>query len=251
MDILIVSSKANSNEIINKTFGVLDMEVELDILNENNLKTFTFDKTYDTVLINDKYFLEFDYQTKAFVFSHLLKNDIPTLVILEDQSRVDVFCGLNLLDYFFYPVDWQRVQLRLKHTGPRKVKTIQNRENVVTDKFVIKSKNEVNLIDYNDIIFFEKDGKKLYVHLEKDTLTVKESLKLLMTRVPNKFIRVHNSYVVNTDYISKIREVGNRSYEIEFEKFDKIALMSRYRSDALLKEFYRVGNNKTVREKSV
>ncbi len=117
---------------------------------------------------------------------------------------------------------------------------------------MIKAKNEVNLVDYNNILFFEKDGKKLYVHLENETLVVQESIKLLMTRVPKKFIRVHNSYVVNTDHISKIKEVGNRSYEIRFNTIDKVALMSRYRSDALLKDFYRLSNKKEpIREMSV
>jgi len=73
-----------------------------------------------------------------------------------------------------------------------------------------------------------------------------------MTRVPQNFIRVHNSYVVNTNHISKIKEVGNRSYEIMFNSFDKVALMSRYRSDALLKDFYRSSKKKeTVGEMSV
>lgn len=252
MNVLIVSSNVDVNDIIDKTFGELDLEVELDILDEKNCNSFNFVKAYDLVIINDKYFLDFTYQIKAYVFSHLLKNNVPTIVLLEDQSRVDVYCGLNLIDYFYHPIDWQRIKLRLKNSEKHKLPVEISSKTVVTDKFVVKARNEVNLVDYNDIVFFEKDGKKLFVHLENETLVVQESIKLLMTRVPNKFIRVHNSYVVNTDHISKIREVGNRSYEIMFTNFDKVALMSRYRSDALLKDFYRLRNKKdSIKEMSV
>ncbi len=252
MDILIVSSKEDANFIIHQTFDVMHVEAEIDVLDEENVKHFIFDKTYDLVVVNDKCFIKYGYQDKAFVFSHLLKNEIPTMVFLEDRDRVDVFCGLNLLDYFYHPLDWQRVQLRLKVVDSKPTYKEFVKEKNVSDKFVVKSKNEVNLVNYDNILFFEKDGKKLYVHLEEETLVVQESIKLLMTRVPQNFIRVHNSYVVNTNHISKIKEVGNRSYEIMFNSFDKVALMSRYRSDALLKDFYRSSKKKeTVGEMSV
>ncbi|MCH4890644.1 LytTR family transcriptional regulator [Acidaminobacter sp. JC074] len=248
MDILIVSEKLDTERIIKCGFSDVDFELSIDSLHEENYKSFTKNHDYGLAIINDKYFTNFSYNLRAFVFSMLLKNSIPTLVLLEDKSRVDLFSGTNLVDYFYYPIDWQRVQLRLNLQAKTPRHVIDEKTNAVPDKFVVKIKNEVILKDYDEIIFFEKDAKKLFVHLEDDVLTVQESIKVLMTRVPDNFVRVHNSYVVNTKYISKITEVGNRSYHIQFENYDKVALMSRYRSDALLKDHYRLTKNSVVVE---
>ena len=244
MEILVVGSELNSENVINAAFDGLGFEMKIDNINAENGLNFDLTKTYDLVFVCDEDFLDFGFQLKAYVFSHIMQKNIPAIVFLNDKDRVDIFCGLNLLDYFFEPVDWQRVQLRLKVLNVRQEKI--EKTSSVPDKFVIKQKNEVILVDYNDIIFFEKDGKKLFVHLKDEVITVQESIKVLMTRVPTNFIRVHNSYVVNTTYISRIIEVGNRSYEIQFTNSDQVALMSRYRSDALLKDYYRLSKTKTT-----
>lgn len=251
MDILIVSSKEDSEVIINNAFDNLNFELEVENLNNENEQFFEFTKHYDLVVINDKFFSRYSYHFKAFVFSHLLKTNTPTLVFLEDKNRVDVFCGLNLMDYFFSPIDWQRVHLRIKLIEQTIEYTkVALTEHSIPDKYVIKSKGEVILLDYDQIRFFEKDGKKLYIHIENETHTVNESVKTLMTKIPKSFVRVHNSYVVNTKYISKIVEVGNRSYQIIFDNYEKVAHMSRYRSDALLKDYYKLNNTEVVKSRS-
>jgi len=248
MEILIVSSKENADKIINDALSNLNFEVEIENLNDENEKDFKFEKNYSLVFINDEDFFDYSYHFKAFVFSHLLKTKTPTMVFLDDKKRVDVFCGLNLMDYFFTPVDWQRVGLRIKIIEQNKTNSIiKLAEDSVPNKYVIKTKGEVLLLDYDQIRFFEKEGKKLYVHLVDQTVTVNESVKALMTKIPKSFVRVHNSYVVNTKYISKIVEVGNRSYQIKFDNFERVAYMSRYRSDALLKDFYKLDNKESVK----
>ena len=248
MEILVVSNKETVNEIIDGAFDDLSYEMEIDNLTNDNGLDFDFNRKFDLVIIKDTDFIGFNYQVKAYVFSNVLQKNIPTIALLEDKSRVDVFCGLNLLDYFYEPIDFQRVQLRMKVLGKREESITPS--NQVPNKFVLKQKNEVILLDYDKIIFFEKDGKKLFVHLDNEVLTVQESIKVLMTRVPDYFIRVHNSYVVNTRYIERIKEVGNRSYEIFFENTDKKAMMSRYRSDALLKDYYRLSKSNSISERS-
>lgn len=237
MDLLVVSSKEKLDEIVHHSFDKLNVELEIDHIFDSSCKDFSFSKEYDLVIIHDTDFSSFELDVKALIFSKILQKSYPTIVFLEDSSRVDVFCGLNLKDYFYEPIDYQRVLLRLQ--AFQQSPTMMNNE--LLSKFVVKQKNEVVFIDYSKIIFFEKDAKKLYVHLADKTLVVQESLKGLMDRLPSCFVRVHNSYVVNVTFISKIVEVGNRSYEIFFERLSKKALMSRYRSKALLKDYYRIG----------
>ena len=47
--------------------------------------------------------------------------------------------------------------------------------------------------------------------------------------LPQNFLRVHKSFIVNVDKIRKIREVSRRLYEIEFYNYDRTARVSRYK----------------------
>lgn len=248
MEILIVASDEHAEIIINDAFEKINFEIVIETLNDENENDFSFVKKHDLVIVDDVDFSSYSYHFKAFVFSYLVKTKTATMVFLDDRQRIDVYCGLNLLDYFFKPVDWQRVNLRIKVMDQNnKINVAADIENRVPSKYVVKTKGEVLLLDYDQIKFFEKDGKKLYVHLDNHTVTVNESVKALMTKIPRSFVRVHNSYVVNTKHISKIIEVGNRSYQIMFGAFDKVAYMSRYRSDALFKDFYKIDNKETAK----
>jgi DNA-binding LytR/AlgR family response regulator len=51
----------------------------------------------------------------------------------------------------------------------------------------------------------------------------------LEDKLGDKFLRFHKSFIANLDKISRIREVSNRSYEIDFDGYDETALMSRYK----------------------
>jgi len=185
-------------------------------------------------IIEDQSFTKFNLKDKSQVFTWLIENEIPAILVLEDQERVSEYSGLKVIDYFTSPMDWKRLELRIDS-----IHVVSNGENAnkKSDKFILKYKKEVILVDYDDIFFFEKNGRKLSIHMKERVLTIYESLKNLQNILPVDFVRVHNSYTINSKKIARITEVGNRSFEIEFHEYDKAAKMSRYKSDNLLKEY--------------
>ncbi|HSZ32134.1 MAG TPA: LytTR family DNA-binding domain-containing protein [Puia sp.] len=72
--------------------------------------------------------------------------------------------------------------------------------------FFVKSGKTLNKIRMEDILYFE--GEKEYVRLVTITerILIYRRLKDIQEQLPLPFMRVHNSYIVNTRQISKIQD---------------------------------------------
>jgi len=97
------------------------------------------------------------------------------------------------------------------------------------DKISVKVSNEIFLINPTEILFIEKLEKRTQIHTNSDVFKITQNLNELENKLEDNFLRVHKSFIVNLDKISKIKEISSRSYEIGFEKCNKVALMSRYK----------------------
>ena len=72
--------------------------------------------------------------------------------------------------------------------------------------FFVKSGKVLSKIRLDDILFFE--GEKEYVRLvtADGQLLIYRRLKDIEEQLPLPFVRVHNSYIVNTKQLEKIQE---------------------------------------------
>jgi len=99
------------------------------------------------------------------------------------------------------------------------------------NRLIIQSKKNHHFIKYEDIVFIEKDQKLLKLYTKDDLIETRENLSNIEAKLPENFIQVHRAYVINLDYVSKIENIGNRSYQVKFNDIDDIAYMSRYQAD--------------------
>lgn len=102
-------------------------------------------------------------------------------------------------------------------------------------KMIIRNKEGVLWVDYNNILFLEKINKDVYIHTTNGIKLTKQNLSDLEETLPNYFYRVHKSFIVNMNHLSHITELGDRSYEIAFENYKKSAMMSRYKATDFFK----------------
>ncbi len=73
------------------------------------------------------------------------------------------------------------------------------------------------------------------MHYSKQSVPLKRNLTELENELPSQFVRIHKSYIANVNNVSKITEVGNRSYEVSFYDSEQVALMSRYKAENFFK----------------
>jgi len=66
--------------------------------------------------------------------------------------------------------------------------------------------NKDYMIRTKDILFIERNKSKATVYTKDSTYETCSSLNTLEHELPNSFVRVHRSYIVNKDQISKINK---------------------------------------------
>lgn len=113
---------------------------------------------------------------------------------------------LNALDYLLKPIFFERffaaIQkfLKLQNTMENRVVTpVQsNKEGYL---FVNKAKKQIKVV-YDTVLYIESFKDYITIHLEEGTLTIKESISAFEKRLDNRFIRLHRSYIVNSEKIT-------------------------------------------------
>ncbi len=104
-----------------------------------------------------------------------------------------------------------------------------------TGKIIIQNKSETIFIPLDEIIFIETENRGTTIHCKNKVYTNHQTLSKVEKQLDNNFIKTHKSYIVNKNKIRKIKEVADRSYEVQFMETDKTALMSRYKFKELKK----------------
>ncbi|MBS2098161.1 LytR/AlgR family response regulator transcription factor [Carboxylicivirga linearis] len=100
---------------------------------------------------------------------------------------------------------------------------IKERENLIQKLLIDQEKNKVASlqlrsnrktiqIPYNSIIFIESMADYIKVHTIADTVTSKEKISKLAERLPEQFMRIHRSFIVNK---SRIKEVSYNELTVD------------------------------------
>ena len=86
--------------------------------------------------------------------------------------------------------------------------------NIEMQKLVIQDgRNPIQLIPYQDIIWIDAAGDYMCVHTKVETYVMRARLKSLIDeRLPDVFVRIHKSTVVNLTYIEKLQPLCNSEY---------------------------------------
>lgn len=128
----------------------------------------------------------------------------------------------NAIDYLLKPIDIQE----LKKAVQKAIKNIKNEnfQNYLIKDFIIKAKNdiitdktlvvsshkEIKLFRESEIIYLESSGRYTIFYLVsgEDYVSTKNLGEYEKILNPNTFCRIHNSYVINLNHLSKIDKVN-------------------------------------------
>lgn len=106
----------------------------------------------------------------------------------------------NFFDYWLQPYnefDIRKSIFRLKKSIPEK-EEIQN-------TLCLKSYKDFHFLDTNDILYLQADNNTTEFHMADGTVNnAYKTLKTFENKLPKNFVRIHQSYIVNTNFISRI-----------------------------------------------
>lgn len=113
--------------------------------------------------------------------------------------------NLNAVDYLLKPITFERFLASVN----KAMVTLPSRTNPAgkdhDQSIFIKSGPQTYQVKVGEILYLEKDGNYINLHLKGKTILIRESMGDIFDLVPaSDFIRVHKSYIVAIKHIAMI-----------------------------------------------
>ena len=164
---------------------------------------------------------------------------IPFVFLTAKADKFEVRKGMiyGADDYIVKPFDndelVRSILARLKkHEMLTKQAEILNEDNSYStdssssklkDKILITVNNQPKFLNVAGIIYIKSDGNYTYVFSEGEKeIMLRKLIKEWEELLPaNQFIRIHQSTIINIDFIDKIENLSKRSFIIRLKTIDK------------------------------
>ncbi|SEK50840.1 two component transcriptional regulator, LytTR family [Aquimarina amphilecti] len=106
---------------------------------------------------------------------------------------------LNALDYLLKPITFDRFLAAIQKI--KKEKLITSTE----DKITVKSGYDLHKIKYSDVLYIESDSEYVIFHTNRKKIMSHQTLKSLEEKLPEMFMRVHRSFIINKNYVTALK----------------------------------------------
>lgn len=149
-----------------------------------------------------------------------------------DNHAVEAF-EVNAIDYVLKPFEQARIQkaiAKAKMTLDRQ-QTNNSKEAEVpqTKRLTLEVDERIYLLPFSDILYCEVQGKETTVYTKTAHYTSHTSLsaieKVLTTE---SFLKVHRSYLINTQAIKEIQPWFNQTYQVTMINGGKVPVSRSY-----------------------
>lgn len=191
--------------------STLDVEVFNDSLNLER-------KTISGKAVFDVYLLDIDIpELDGISLAKSIRKNYPQAIIIfltsYKEYMSEVFC-LHTFDYLIKPLNKENVFRVMEN-----VVKYQGNSNKIFQFVWNKSKYAVLS---SNIIFFEKSGRKVKLHGKDKEYEFYMSTAELLRMLSEKFIQIHGSYVINSDFITSVHgnsvdlKYGDEGIELPF-----------------------------------
>ncbi|GEJ46616.1 MULTISPECIES: LytTR family DNA-binding domain-containing protein [unclassified Chryseobacterium] len=130
----------------------------------------------------------------------------------------------NVVDYLMKPVSFERFQKSVLKAQERF--SFSQQENT---HFFVKSSGQKHRIGFHEILYVESIKDYVNIRTENNEFIVLDTLKSMENQLPERFVRIHKSFIVNLDKVKSIgaKKVILPDYEIPIGESYRAGLLDR------------------------
>jgi DNA-binding LytR/AlgR family response regulator len=140
-------------------------------------------------------------------FAPKISKQLPVVVISAHSQYAIKAIQNDIFDYLLKPLEESEI-LRFRSRLIKLLNpSISNDESLIKDNdhLVLKEGGETVMIPYNSILFIEAWGAYSKIITPSKNYLASKTLKILESKVPRYFVRVHRSYIVPIPQIASFR----------------------------------------------
>lgn len=181
--------------------------------------------------------------------------DLPlfAFITVKKDMAVEAY-ELGALDYIVKPIEQSRIERTIERAKQRiahqdiveemvksklkeRIDLILERYRnyeIYSNKLPVREKGKISLLNQEDIIFCESQGKKVYICTCDMGYLSNYTLNELENRLNSiNFFRAHQAFIVNINFIKEIVNFGEGSYLLHLINCDKDIILSRSKAKLL------------------
>jgi two-component system response regulator LytT len=157
------------------------------------------------------------------ILKETVSRDFHTIVISAYTEKAIEAYQYGILDFVPKPIDAGRLQLAFdRFFGRIRI------EGKGISYLVVRKRNENFLLPVDQVVYFKADGYLVEIHKKDGNCDlIEKSLNKLEQILPERFIRVHRSYIVDGGYVTSYRHKGGGLYEIKLNDGTLLPLSSQ------------------------
>jgi two-component system LytT family response regulator len=169
--------------------------------------------------------------------------NMPAVIFVTayDQYAIEAF-EIQALDYLLKPFDqerfrksfrraWEQIQLKSAHAGllARLLENIHS-EKKYSERILVNKGPRFFFVKTAAIAFVSAEEKYVLLHAEDGSFLIRETMRNMEQRLdPQKFARIHRSYIVNIDFIREIQPWSHGDGIVILKTGKELPLSRRYR----------------------
>ena len=159
-----------------------------------------------------------------------LVDDPPAIIFSTafDQYAIRAF-ELNAVDYLLKPYSKERFDAAVQkaltriHSGTSERPEIQTLRNAVVPpsgaliRIAVKDRQQIHVIPVDGIVYIEADGDYVKLHTADKAFLKEKTMKYFEESLPQQFIRIHRSYIVNVNEVAKIELYEKETFRVHLK----------------------------------
>ncbi|HRP89037.1 MAG TPA: LytTR family transcriptional regulator DNA-binding domain-containing protein [Edaphocola sp.] len=140
-----------------------------------------------------------------------------------DEYAVQAF-EVNAIDYLLKPIEPQRLQQAIEKLKDKLSLAPQSINNPLhqlpflleqSQRVVVKELGEIKIIPNEQILFVEASDDYIKIQTKDKYYLKNQTMSRIEQQLPvQQFIRIHRSFIVNSNYIHKIELLGKEQYTL-------------------------------------
>ncbi|KHK89623.1 LytR/AlgR family response regulator transcription factor [Novosphingobium malaysiense] len=165
------------------------------------------------------------------VARELSGQDNPPAVIFvtaHDEFAVEAF-DLDAVDYVLKPVSPDRLQRAVGRVIARRGQQRSEQSSHWLEEFWVPHRSELVRVPASDVQRIDAERDYVRLHVGEQSFLLLQTITSLEERLdPERFIRIHRSYIVRRDHVSGLRHEGLGVWSVETADGDALRIGRTY-----------------------
>ena len=233
--------------------SVLEAESDVNIVSEcnNGRKALSYieQNAVDLVFLD----IQMPLMTGLQLVAELQVDNFPMIVFVTayDKFALEAF-DLNAVDYILKPLEPERLLVSLERARKRfrsqsifpdkasaisALKLMKNESEDAllapvleeANKLPIKDGGQTLLVSFDDIDWIDAAGDYMCVHVNSHTHIMRSTMKELEQRLPQHFVRIHRSTIVNLHRVQSVKAMAKGESMLYLEGETRLKVSRNYR----------------------